>query len=303
MPRYRINMYNVAWEDNKKKRQQSFNEAFADPFILDHKLETKIRTSFDAEVQVDAENLRRALRSTGDLLRSKDIHVGFKDWTGWYSADVIRCARRKLDAEYTPEEIADPESILTTPLPETTIISVDGEELTIFEDSVVRPFIKQLRKRHRTLVRYQLAIQFAEANPKMEFSSPRGGAQGGGISMLRTINGIGITFSAVRNQLHVKGGVTNIDEWMDAGDSHHFQALLAHAGEVQEAQRSGNPAILHAIENETPEPPSPEMIAWTAELHAEEAEASIPREQAMQAYEEANQAFHEHMEGRSTSTP
>lgn len=275
MARYSINLYNVAWEDSASKRKLSFDEALANPYILSHTLATKIRTSFEAEVQVEAEDLRRALRGTGDLLRSKGIHAGFRGWTGWYSADVVRCANRKLNAEYTPGEIAAPDSILATPIPETktgtqTIGGVEYNTVTPLQDSDIREFIKQLRKRYRTLVRYKLSIQFAEANPNLGFESPRGGVQGGGITKLRLLDGTGVTFSAVRRRVHINGAY--VDEWIEATDSHRFQALTQfnqHAVAHSQPQ-PGNPAILHDIEQEalasTPELLHQQQVhsAWVA---------------------------------------
>jgi hypothetical protein len=250
--------------------------ALSDPFVVDKSIETKSKTIFDVELTIEAADLYAALRGAGSLMRKHGLGVGFRGWSGWYSSDVLRCAQRRLAANYTAEEITNPDSILETPVPTTKVetITVAGETfdgVSEFTDSDTRAFIKNLRKRHRSLVRYKLAIQLAEANPGMLFQSPMGGPTGGGISVLRTPDGIGITFSAIRNQMHVKGGVTSIDEWMAAGDAHRLQSLLSHNSQVAEqnaeALRMGNPSILHDIEAHT-HVPTPEEIAleqeWTA---------------------------------------
>ena len=143
------------------------------------------------------------------------------------------------------------------------------------------------------LVRYQLAIQFAEANPNLSFESPRGGVQGGGITILRMLNGTGITFSAIRRRVHVKCQTSGVDEWIEADDSHHFQALMEHNQHVIEAQsHPGNPAILHAIEQE-PHIPTPEEIqmqqvhnTWAAEFNAFREAQNAVRDAWMEAHPE-----------------
>lgn len=271
MPRYTMSAYTAVYDGETTRK--NINLALSDPFVVDKSIETKSKTIFDVQLTIEAADLYAALRGTGTLLRKHGLGVGFRGWSGWYSSDVLRCAQRRLAANYTLAEIANPDSVLQTPIPTSHAIAepitvgeqtFDGIGVSEFTASDTQAFIKNLRKRHRSLVRYKLAMQFAEAIPGMRFESPRGGPEGGGISVLRTPEGVGITFSSIRNQMHVKGGAAGVDEWMSAGDSHRLQSLLSHNSQVTEqnaeAVRMGNPSILHDIEAQ-PHVPTPEEIA------------------------------------------
>jgi uncharacterized protein YbaA (DUF1428 family) len=95
--------------------------------------------------------------------------------------------------------------------------------------------------------------------------------------------------------MHVHGAVVN--EWIEANDSNSFQALVEHDGNVLNAQATyGNPAILHAMENEPPDPPSPELLAWQAAHHAESDAAVVARNEAYAIFQQADEAYTQHME-------
>jgi len=167
----------------------------------------------------------------------RDLRVDAEviSWSGWYSQDVVHYAERRineiLDAHtpnqhprYTADEIANPDSILTN-VPEGSTNQV----------------INLARRRHKSLVRYKMAIQFARANPDVEFSNdgqPHLVAYPSGITRLRTrIGNIRISFSAVRNQMHVTHGQYDefdIDEWIVPTDSHRFRQLMQHAQHLED---------------------------------------------------------------------
>jgi len=253
MPKYTIAAYHIAHNDRVEEATKKVTELLADPKVVDSKLELSASTRYSMEISVEDVGLNTAMSQVAQLAISKRVNMGFRSWKGWYSGDILRTARRRLESRYTAAEVASPQIIMETPVPETVSETItEGGELydgiRALSPQEETAFIKRQRTRYRSLLRLQLAQQFAAANPGVQFLTPTGM---NGTTILRTINGLGITFSSVRNRMHVKSDLANLDQWLEAADSHQFQALLQHQdGLVEHARinQTGTHNLMGAVE-------------------------------------------------------
>jgi len=198
------------------------------PVIVEAKVMTSVSYTFKMTVQAPC--LQEALQNARYAMNSsKRGYANFDSWSGWYSTDVLYYARRRLANRYTEGEIANPDIILSS-VPE--VVPVENIELgdgTIVDGLMAAPpsVLRTARMRYKSLLRYKMAMQFAEANPGLCFRSPPGRS---GVTKL-ALNDcqIVITFSANRRRMHVKGGeLSGINEWIQPTDTHQFQVLVTH---------------------------------------------------------------------------
>jgi len=198
------------------------------PVIVGAKVLTSV--SYGFEMTVQARCLQEALQNVSYAMR-RSHRGGFKfdSWSGWYSEDVIYYAGRRIRRRYTAAEIANPDLILLS-VPE--VVPVEDIHLgdgTIATGLMAAPpsVTQTARRRYQWLLRYKMAIQFAQANPGLSFHPPDGWS---GVSKLALKDcAIVITFSANRHRMHVKGSeLSGLDEWILPTDTHGFQALVAH---------------------------------------------------------------------------